>query len=198
MVVVGTRAALPSFGAVQAWIETATLTAASPACAWTSSRSRGCQPSPRVGSWRIHANDRTSSSGCRTTVIGATRSRWRQPSSLTPSWSPSTTGGPSDSRSCGARYHEVRVPRCSTDALGATMRTLAVRLAGLLPVGLLAHLRDPSEASPGPAGRLGPVAPVDSYEGSGDGGWAHAARRTNPRISERSTSGKHGFTRWAS
>ncbi len=38
------------------------------------------------------------------------------------------------------------------------LRTPAVRLTGLLPVGLLAPLRDPSKIPVGPRGRLGPVA----------------------------------------
>jgi hypothetical protein len=33
----------------------------------------------------------------------------------------------------------------------------------------------------GAPNRLGPVAPVDSYEGLGDGGWPHAARRVGPK-----------------
>ncbi len=65
--------------------------AASPAHASTSSRSRGCRPSRLAGSWRIRVSDRTWSSGCRTTVVDATGSRWRRLDSLTSSWSPSTT-----------------------------------------------------------------------------------------------------------
>ncbi len=153
----------------------------------------------RVGSWTIHANVRTSSSGCRTTVLDATRSRWRRPGGPTPSWSRSRRAWPNDSRSCVAPCREVRVPRFSIAVRSARpaltgLRTPAIRLAGSVPVGLLSDDPVLQRAVNSPDVAEGPV--LRGF--LGDCGWIHAARRMNPRTSERSTSAKHGFTRWAS